>query len=308
MLPIHMSQATSATKRAPLALPRWVAYLPLALLPALVLSSRAALSPWLLMVATFFGMYGGFKWLTFWEALRRGARPSLARAAGYLFLFAGTDASSFLDAERSVAKPEKTEWIRAATKMSAGLALMFAAARRLSPISPYLGVWLGMIGGVLIGHFGSFHLLSLAWRRAGVNAQFVMQSPMTSPSLSELWGKRWNIPFRDLVHRMVFVPLSPHVGPTSAMFAVFFVSGILHEMVVSFPAGAGWGLPTLYFLLQGGGVLVERSRTGRRWGLRGGWRGWLFAFAVAALPAPLLFHPPFIFKVGEPLLRWLGAL
>ena len=74
------------------------------------------------------------------------------------------------------------------------------------------------------------------------------------------------------------------------------------------PAGAWFGLPTAYFVLQGIGVLIERSRLGRHVGLSRGVLGWVFMFVFTAGPAYWLFHPPFIEEVFIPFLEVIGAL
>ena len=93
-----------------------------------------------------------------------------------------------------------------------------------------------------------------------------------------------------------------------AMMAVFLVSGIIHDAVISFAAGGGWGLPTLYFLIQGIGLLLEKSRWGKRAGLARGWIGRLYAVAVVAGPAMLLFHTPFIMRVVLPMVEATTAV
>jgi hypothetical protein len=86
---------------------------------------------------------------------------------------------------------------------------------------------------------------------------------------------------------------------------VYLVSGAVHETVISVPAGAGFGLPTAYFLLQGLATLFERSLPGRRLGLGRGVRGRIFAVATVAAPAFWLFHPAFVQNVFLPMLRVL---
>jgi alginate O-acetyltransferase complex protein AlgI len=87
----------------------------------------------------------------------------------------------------------------------------------------------------------------------------------------------------------------------------FLASGIVHDLVISLPARGGWGGPTIYFVVQGLGLLVERSRIGRSLGLARGWRGWLYAMLVLVAPAYWLFHPPFIRTVVLPFLTAIGA-
>ena len=89
---------------------------------------------------------------------------------------------------------------------------------------------------------------------------------------------------------------------------VFVVSGLVHDAVISIPAGGGWGLPTLYFVIQGVGVLFERSRLGKRLGTRRGVIGWLFCATVTLGPVFLLFHRHFLERVVVPMLTAIGSL
>lgn len=75
---------------------------------------------------------------------------------------------------------------------------------------------------------------------------------------------------------------------------------MVHDLVISLPAGGGFGLPTLYFAAQGAGMFAER-RMPRAWRRP-------FALALVIVPAPLLFHPPFIERVMLPFLAATGAL
>jgi hypothetical protein len=87
----------------------------------------------------------------------------------------------------------------------------------------------------------------------------------------------------------------------------FLASGVIHDVVISFPARGGYGLPTGYFMLQGLGVLIERSPLGKRLGLSSGIRGRLLAVIFAGAPAFILFHPPFVRGVILPFLSAIGA-
>ena len=86
------------------------------------------------------------------------------------------------------------------------------------------------------------------------------------------------------------------------------VSGLIHDLVISLPARGGYGLPTLYFLLQGAGVAVERSRFGGRFGLGHGARGWCFMMVFLVVPVFGLFHPWFVLRVILPFMRAIHAL
>ena len=259
---------------------------------------------WAFMWALAGSIYFGCKWLT-WRRTRVD-RVRWWRHAGYLFGWPGLDAAAFL-LEPSTAPPRVREWCVAALKTATGLVLFFAAARLASPFHPHLGGWIGMAGIVLTLHFGFFHLLSCAWRVAGVTARPLMDHPLRAGSVGEFWARRWNTAFRDLTHRFLFRPLAARFGARGAIFAGFLFSGLVHDLVVSLPARGGYGGPTLFFASQALAMFLERSAAGRRFGLGRRVQGRVFTAAVLLIPLPILFHPPFVERVVLPFMRALGA-
>ncbi len=168
--------------------------------------------------------------------------------------------------------------------------------------------WVGMLGLILLLHFGSFEVIALIWQSFGVEARPIMSAPLRSTSLAEFWGSRWNLDFRQLAHDLIFRPLQRSWGAGRAGFLVFIVSGLIHELVISLPARGGYGLPTAYFALQGVGVAIERSTLSKSIGLRRGLRGWLFMALFTAGPILLLFHRWFVLRVILPFMQASHAL
>jgi len=152
-------------------------------------------------------------------------------------------------------------------------------------------------------HFGTFHLLALVLQACGFNARPNMQSPLLARSLADFWGRRWNSAFNVLAERYGFRPLAPRIGPRAALAVVFLASGLLHEAVITLPAGAGYGLPTAYFALQAIGIFIERFSLIRR----RVWLNRLFAWGVIVAPLGWLFPPVFIQNVILPMLHAIGA-
>jgi alginate O-acetyltransferase complex protein AlgI len=239
------------------------------------------------MWAVAFALYAGCKWLTFAEAISMRGSPRPARAIGYLFAWPGMDACSFLRGSPAKAPPWRAlAW--GIFNVLAGVISVWVLTPALISQSPLLAGWVGMIGVVLFLHFGIFAILAWLWQRLGVSATPVMRSPLAATSLGEFWSKRWNTAFHSLAQHCIFQPLKARLGARGAAITVFFVSGLTHDLVISVPARAGFGLPTLYFLVQGFGVLFERTTVARKLGLGKGTRGWLFALIVAAGPSFLL--------------------
>jgi alginate O-acetyltransferase complex protein AlgI len=281
-------------------------WLPLLLLLAFALALREVLPAWAFMWAFALALFFGCKWLTWWRARAQFERAGLGRSLGFLLFWPGMNPREFFE-PRAVLRPAMRAWAVALLKTLLGVGLTWGVVPLLTERAPALAGWVGMAGCALALHFGLFHLLALAWQRAGVNAQPIMFAPWRAESLSEFWGRRWNRAFHDLAHEFVFQPLRRRYGVRAATLAVFAVSGLIHEAVLSLPARAGYGLPTAYFLVQGLGLLLERSMAGRRLGCGTGWRGWLFTVVCTVGPVFWLFHPPFIQHVILPFLRVIGA-
>jgi alginate O-acetyltransferase complex protein AlgI len=261
---------------------------------------------WLLATALFFAGKA---------AMLRRADLRGWRFAGFAFGWVGMDASPFR-APTGAPKHSSTHeimWPLACAML--GAVLLWGVARRFT--HPLAAGWVGMIGLILLLHFGIFGLLAAAWRAHGIPVTPIMRSPARAGSLAEFWGRRWNLAFRDLVHRVVFAPVSNRWGHKAALWASFVASGLAHELVISVPAGAGYGLPGGYFLLQALGVTLERSAGApSRNGFKAADRSvrapflrrWLRTHAFTLLPAFILFHPPFVERVMVPFFRVIGAL
>ena len=108
-------------------------------------------------------------------------------------------------------------------------------------------------------------------------------TPLLAKSLSDFWGRRWNLWMSDWFRQVIFYPLQSR--PVLALFLVFLTSGVLHELVINIPlyivtGGKYFGWMTLYFLLQAVGILIERKT--RNHGVRI-FLLWFFVFGAAPL-------------------------
>ncbi len=251
-------------------------------------------------------LFASAKWITIQPLLFELGHQGIPRLLAYAFLWPGLDARGFCGSV-AVARPARQEWVSAGVKTLFGVLVLWFGVPQLAGRHPLLAGWAGMVGLVFVLHFGSFHLLSLFWRVRGIEAKPLMRRPGTAPSLATFWGGRWNAAFSDLMEEHGLKPLARKLGARWAVMAIFGLSGLLHELVISLPAGGGYGLPTAYFTLQGSGLLLERSRFGQALGLGKGWRGWCFMVLVAGLPAFWLFHPTFVRNVILPMLHAIGA-
>lgn len=164
-------------------------------------------------------------------------------------------------------------------------------------VSPILLVALS-----LILHFGLLSIGAGQWRLMGVNTYYLFRQPAKAMSLTEFWGKRWNLAFIEMTSVAIFRPLRGKIGKAGALAVAFLFSGLLHELALSVPVNSGYGLPMLYFIIQGVVLLVEKELMSHNAGfLRHPVMARLWVFFWLVVPMPLLFHTQFIKLVVWPL-------
>lgn len=158
--------------------------------------------------------------------------------------------------------------------------------------------WLALVAILTSVHLGYSDVLSALVRWAGFPVHRLFTNPLASRGLRDFWSLRWNRPFVEM-NRVLFLPiLQKWMVGRKALLGAFVISGVLHELAISLPAGRGWGGPLLYFLLQALGMHLESK----------GKRGRLWTWSWILLPLPLLFHSAFHQALILPLLDWLAGL
>ncbi|HJT81832.1 MAG TPA: DCC1-like thiol-disulfide oxidoreductase family protein, partial [Chthoniobacterales bacterium] len=279
------------------------AWIPLVILPVSALFVRNHVEPWLFMWLMVGAIFLGCKWFTLHVAAQN-SRPAIIHQLAYFLLWPDMDAGLFLGPKRakSTLLAELPNIAAALGKMALGALLLWGFARHFT--HDLVAGWIGMIGLILIAHFGMFSLAAAGWRLRGRPARPIMNAPWKADKLAGFWGRRWNRAFQQLVIETVFRPMAGSIGVVRATLITFFISGLLHELVISLPAGAGYGLPTSYFLLQGWGMIAQRTPIAGRYRFNNR----LFTLFLVALPAFGLFHPPFVRGVIVPFMHAIGAL
>lgn len=279
-------------------------WLPLMALTAIALVIEVS-EPWARMLLVAVAIFVGFKWVTWQKCLHTGLRTTGLRSLAYFFLWPGMDAQAFLSLCKTCPPPALRAWLWSATKVAIGASLIWGCVRFIEP--PLAAGWTGMIGLMFLLHFGLLEMLALFWQRQGICAQPLMNAPFSSSSLREFWGRRWNSGFRIIAFDLMFHPLTRWMNLSSAMIGTFLISGLIHDLVISAPIAHGYGRPTAYFLIQGAGILFERSRLGR-WLFRlNPTLGRVFTLSLLILPAGWLFPPLFVEKITIPFLQMIGA-
>lgn len=268
------------------------------------------------MVILVCGLLYGMKAVVCVEAQAAGGpRLTLRQYLGFVLLWFGMRPSIFSDASATPCDGAEELLRHGRRRLVLGIVLTAAAwwawNSRLSAepllrlvdhstafslsVREALTTVLLLVGLSLILHFGVFNLLAAAWRKRGVDCRPLFRAPLVSKTLGEFWSRRWNLGFTEMTSLAVFRPLRKRLGDRGAAFIAFLFSGLLHELAISVPVQAGFGLPLLYFALHGAATTIERrlDRAGHSLAERP-WLGWSWTMAWIVLPLPLLFHRPFL--------------
>ena len=134
-------------------------------------------------------------------------------------------------------------------------------------------------------HFGALRVLKGGLRKAGFPVRTLFPNVLKAQGVGDFWSRRWNVGYSQMMQRLVGRPVEMVGGKSAGVMAVFVISGLLHEVAISLPVQAGFGLPTAYFTMHGLLVLLE-ARLGRSFGR-------IPALLAVAVPLGFLFPPAF---------------
>lgn len=116
----------------------------------------------------------------------------------------------------------------------------------------------------------------------------VMDHPFSSDSMHKFWAKHWHQLLRQTFYIFGGYPGKLIAGELGMLFGTFLASGLFHELAMLSMGRGSDHTVTVFFLLQGVILVLERlwrKTTGRR--VRGFWgRVWVY-FVVFILAQPL---------------------
>ena len=257
--------------------------------------------PWLYMWALTIGLFYNCKWLSLVH--HPNIHADIKYRKTYLFLWIGMDPTPFREESKKEFKWNSKYLLSGVLNIMLGVGLIFTTTY-LHEHQWLLKGWVACTGIIFVLHFGVLKLNTWFLRNLGFDVQPIMKLPVATQKISEFWGGRWNKAFNQLVYPFVYTPIKKKLSHKAAILFTFLVSGLVHELVISLPAKSGWGLPTIYFLVQALGMNTERNQVFRKLPL---FIKYVFTFLIIAGPVILLFHPPFMKTVILPFIQTLGV-
>lgn len=222
------------------------------------------------------------------------------------FVWVGLQPRPFLPGYSPPAAAPRPTWRSFLLNLLTGAALVWGVGLLPAGVPLLVRAWVALVGLAFVRLFAAFDLWALVFRRLGFPVEKPWDNPAAATSLRDFWGRRWNRIMSGMLRDLLFTPLARHVGVVAASAAVFLYSGVLHEFV-SVLARGGYGGPTLYFLIQGAGFLLEGTRLGKRLLAGSPLLGRCWTALVVLGPVALVVPPAFLLEVIVPLLREAGV-
>lgn len=202
--------------------------------------------------------------------------------------------TALFDSRRIRRAEPSLEWQRFA-KVAGYVAIMgvgLGLAYSIDSSGPWR--WLRWLGGALFVYAmldAAARFADAVYRSAGIVIPPQHENPVLARSVSEFWGKRWNINVHDWLRRHCFLPFARNGHPIVGIVAGFLASAILHSWMVYVPLGLYWAIPMgLFFLVQAMLMGIERVFCVRQWP-RVLQHGWTVATVLGTSP---LFVEPFL--------------
>lgn len=233
----------------------------------------------------------------------------------YMTVWPGMDTKPF--AVRVNTNETGDRFSKGAIFFMCGFLLTLFISISLPTLPPYATPWLGLIAIMSMLHFGYSEMLTTFIRLAGFDVQPLFRDPLNATSLVDFWSKRWNLAFVEMDKILFLKPLRKELSASQAVFAIFLISGILHELAISYPAFTNWGTPFLYFVIQGAALSVETKFLKPL--LQNVFLGRAWTYFCILAPLPLLFTSGFqnefiiplfqtahSFVMSKPLHDWLS--
>lgn len=120
--------------------------------------------------------------------------------------------------------------------------------------------------------------------------------PLRARTLSEFWGRKWNMWVQDWLRDMSWDVRQNH---GKKIMVSFLLSGLFHELMVNLPymiyyQESTFGNMMLYFMVQGAGLWTERRFRHRI----PSWLNRLYLWALVILPAPIFINRPLRIFLG----------
>lgn len=243
--------------------------------------------PLVRMTGLCFVLLGGMKGLVYTEWSCR-QNLTLGRYMIFSFLWLGMDPASFVSRRTGLSWRLDLVW-----------GAVFVAVGTMGAYVVWSMGWRSIfvmfLPMSLAFHFGVLRMAKGFLRAMGFAVRTLFPNPLETQGIGDFWSKRWNVGYSQMLQRVIGRPIEEMCGKSGASFAIFVASGFLHEVAITLPCRAGYGLPTLYFIIQGLVVVLEKS-----------WRkpiGKIPALCCVILPLPWLFPQSFQDDVIVPCLE-----